>query len=104
MNAPNENSDGEHTGNPDDYIDIDSDKLKKLMKEKGLSQEQVGKAMNSSRGVVYRALMEWRIRKYLLERLANVVNTLPENLLAKSQFPASVPDGSGNFISKPAGW
>lgn len=86
MNTPNENSDGEHTSNSDDYIDLDSDKLKKLMNEKGLSQEQVGKAMNASRSVVYRVLTEWRIRKYLLERLANAVNTSPENLLRSSSY------------------
>lgn len=30
--------------------------------------------------------------------------TLPENLLSRSQFPASVPDGAGSFITKPPGW
>lgn len=39
-----------------------------------------------------------------LRSAAHINRTLPENLLAKSQFPASVPDGSGNFISKPVGW
>lgn len=39
-----------------------------------------------------------------LRSAAHVNRTLPENLLAKSHFPASVPDGAGGFISKPAGW
>ena len=86
MNAPNENPDGEHSGKRDDCIDIDSEKLQRLMNEQGLSQEQVGKAMSVSRSVVYRALKEWSIREYLLERLANAVNTLPENLLRSSSY------------------
>lgn len=39
-----------------------------------------------------------------LRSAAHANRTLPENLLSKSQFPASVPDGAGGFIAKPAGW
>lgn len=86
MNAQNENPDGEHTGKRDGYIDIDTVKVKKLMNELGLSQEQVGKAMNASRSVVQRALKKWSIREHLLERLAKAVNTSPENLLRSSSY------------------
>lgn len=39
-----------------------------------------------------------------LRSAAHANRTLPENLLSRSQFPASVPDGSGGFIAKPLGW
>lgn len=39
-----------------------------------------------------------------LRSAAHANRTLPENLLAKSQFPASVPNGSGSFIAKPSSW
>jgi len=35
---------------------------------------------------------------------ANQNRLLPINLMPRCQFPATVPDGSGKMISKPAGW
>ena len=39
-----------------------------------------------------------------LRSAADKNRTLPLNLLARSQFPATVPDGSGGIISKPSDW
>lgn len=39
-----------------------------------------------------------------LRTSADVNRTLPLNLLPISQFPNSVPDGAGGFISRPAAW
>jgi uncharacterized LabA/DUF88 family protein len=30
--------------------------------------------------------------------------TLPNNLIAKSQFPATIPDGKGGYIQRPQDW
>ncbi|MDZ4849421.1 MAG: NYN domain-containing protein [Pirellulaceae bacterium] len=39
-----------------------------------------------------------------LRSVAHANRTLPNNLLAHSQFPSSISDGSGGLITKPAGW
>jgi uncharacterized LabA/DUF88 family protein len=39
-----------------------------------------------------------------LRSAADTDRMLPQNLLARAQFPASIPDGSGGLISKPATW
>jgi 6-hydroxy-3-succinoylpyridine 3-monooxygenase len=39
-----------------------------------------------------------------LRGAADKDRTLPQNILPKAQFPASIPDGSGGAILKPAAW
>jgi uncharacterized LabA/DUF88 family protein len=39
-----------------------------------------------------------------LRASADKDRNLPLDLIAKSQFPANIPDGSGGLITKPAGW
>ena len=39
-----------------------------------------------------------------LRAVADRARILPLNLLRHCHFPAAVPDGTGGFISKPAGW
>lgn len=39
-----------------------------------------------------------------LRTAAHKAKTLPQNLLAKAQFPSTIPDGSGGTIRKPATW
>ena len=39
-----------------------------------------------------------------LRTTAHKAKTLPQHLLAKAQFPATIPDGVGEIISKSASW
>ena len=39
-----------------------------------------------------------------LRSAADKHRTLPLNLLAKAQFPARLPDGSGGWLIRPVGW
>lgn len=39
-----------------------------------------------------------------LRSVADKSRTLPQDLIARSQFPGKLPDGQGGWITKPAGW
>lgn len=41
---------------------------------------------------------------YELRSAAHVARAIPLNLLARAQFPAQVPNGTGGFFNKPASW
>ena len=60
----------------------------------------------AKRVVVYIPAQQNSIRSGAVElrMAAHVARTLPLNILAKAQFPGTLPDGAGGIIAKPTTW
>lgn len=86
----------------DGYAPVDPEKIRSLLRSKGISQEKLGTLIHSSRATVYRMLSQEKTLSIHLENVAKVLGAIPSALQPSSDYYEL--DEPGWEIPPPRGW